>query len=535
MTVALSTHANQPLSILVAALGGEGGGVLADWLVQCARASGLAVQATSVPGVAQRTGATSYYVELLREPTATTAATVFSLHPTAATVNMVVASELVEAARVMERGFVSPGTLLVTSTHRTYTTAEKLAPDDGRYDSERALTALRAMASRCVAFDMERIAADHGTVISAVMFGALAGTGGLPWPRAVCEQVIGASGRGAKASLAGFSAAYAEARSQAQAPASAARAKPNAVTPASAPRSEPALAAAIEERAGAWPPSVADVVRHGASRCAGYQNEAYAALYLDHVARLVDAQPHAVPALQEAARSLALWMCFEDVIRVADLKSRRSRFEQLRAEVAARPGELVQVTEHFKPGVDEVSAVLPRALGAALQRLARRRPGLARLHVGLHIRSTSVWGFMLLRAMAALRPLRPRCLRYSEEHQAIQDWLAAMVNLLPRSPDFARVLAELPSVLKGYGDTQVRGREHYARLWQAHVAPALKGKDVALASSTVDFEIALREALHLTPAEPMPRPAAPQVQQIRFHARQPATATSALHNEASRP
>ena len=50
----------RPVTLLILALGGEGGGVLADWLVATAQAAGLPVQATSVPGVAQRTGATSY-------------------------------------------------------------------------------------------------------------------------------------------------------------------------------------------------------------------------------------------------------------------------------------------------------------------------------------------------------------------------------------------------------------------------------------------------------------------------------------------
>jgi indolepyruvate ferredoxin oxidoreductase beta subunit len=524
MTSAATNTLNRPFSILIAALGGEGGGVLAGWLVHCARASGLAVQATSVPGVAQRTGATSYYVELLRQPSAAAASTVFSLHPTAATVDMVVASELIEAARAMERGFVSPQTVLVTSTHRVYTTAEKLAPDDGRYDSQQALTALRAMAGRCVAFDMERITIDHGTVISAAMFGALAGAGGLPWTREVCEQAIAASARGVKASLAGFAAAFAQAQTAPEPGSNVAAATSTAAS------AQPTLAAAesawptaFEQRSSHWPPSVRQVARHGVQRCTDYQNEAYAALYLEHLDALAAARPSALPALEEAARALALWMCFEDVIRVADLKSRRSRFAQLRCEVAAAPGELVRVTEHFKPGVEEVAAVLPRTLGAALQRLAQRRPALARWHIGLHIRSTSLWGFLLLRAMAALRPLRPLSLRFSEEHQAIAAWVAALVNLLPRSAEFARVLAELPSVLKGYGDTQVRGREHYARLWQAHVSPALTGQDTALAAAAADFEAALRAALHQTPAEPVPRPAPAAEQQIRFHARQRAT------------
>ena len=54
---------SQVTRVLIAALGGEGGGVLADWLVQCAQHAGLVAQATSVPGVAQRTGSTSYYIE----------------------------------------------------------------------------------------------------------------------------------------------------------------------------------------------------------------------------------------------------------------------------------------------------------------------------------------------------------------------------------------------------------------------------------------------------------------------------------------
>ena len=54
----------RPLSVLVAALGGEGGGVLADWIIAAATARDYPVQSTSIPGVSQRTGATTYYVEI---------------------------------------------------------------------------------------------------------------------------------------------------------------------------------------------------------------------------------------------------------------------------------------------------------------------------------------------------------------------------------------------------------------------------------------------------------------------------------------
>ena len=60
----------RPLTILIAALGGEGGGVLAEWLVTVAAEAGYPAQSTSIPGVAQRTGATTYYVEVWPEPIA---------------------------------------------------------------------------------------------------------------------------------------------------------------------------------------------------------------------------------------------------------------------------------------------------------------------------------------------------------------------------------------------------------------------------------------------------------------------------------
>jgi hypothetical protein len=58
----------QPVSILLCALGGEGGGVLANWLIDVARLADYPAQATSIPGVAQRTGATTYYLEIYPIP-----------------------------------------------------------------------------------------------------------------------------------------------------------------------------------------------------------------------------------------------------------------------------------------------------------------------------------------------------------------------------------------------------------------------------------------------------------------------------------
>ena len=50
--------ATKPLAIAVMAMGGQGGGVLVDWIVALCESQNWVAQSTSVPGVAQRTGAT---------------------------------------------------------------------------------------------------------------------------------------------------------------------------------------------------------------------------------------------------------------------------------------------------------------------------------------------------------------------------------------------------------------------------------------------------------------------------------------------
>ena len=123
----------RPLSILIAALGGQGGGVLTDWIVAAAEHAGLAAQATSIPGVAQRTGATTYYLEVHPVPVPPGDATpVFSLYPTPGDVDVIMASEYLEAGRTLKLDYASPDrTTLVASTHRLFAIGERTVSGDG--------------------------------------------------------------------------------------------------------------------------------------------------------------------------------------------------------------------------------------------------------------------------------------------------------------------------------------------------------------------------------------------------------------------
>jgi indolepyruvate ferredoxin oxidoreductase, beta subunit len=489
----------KPLTLLIAALGGQGGGVLADWIGYAARAQGLRVQATSTPGVSQRTGATNFYIELVAMPEEGEAAPVLALSAVPGCVDVLVCAELLEAARMLERGMSTPSrTTLIASTHRVYTTLEKMDGGDGRFDSGRIVEAVRTLARRSVLFDMEAVGARHGVAISAALFGALAGSGSTPLTRRACEDAIRAVGKGVDSSLAAFVQAYERAEQDDRA-ADVDTGVPLAGHNA-AVRAEPTLPPALASRIAALPRRVAEFAREGVLRSLSYQDLRYAGRYLDRIDRIVRDEtaaggPYASHEVaREVARFLALWMCYGDAIHVASLKARASRLERIRREARARDGDVVHIYDLFKPSALEIAAILPRRLGTWLERRAGAKSRLSAGGKGMSLQPASLSGALALRLIAALRPLRPYSLRFAREQEAIDDWLAAVGQELATgrgAVDLTLELAQLPRLLKGYGDTHGSGVEDFRRILDAHRAGT--GSDPAYAAAAL--RVAVRTAL----------------------------------------
>lgn len=461
-----STETRAPLKILIAALGGEGGGTLMNWIVSAARTARLTAQATSVPGVAQRTGSTSYYIEVARD--SADQRSILGLVPMPGRVDVVVSSELVETARVLAAGFVSPDrTTVISSTARSFSTAEKIDMGDGRYSEENVRRAGTDLARECLLLDLEKLATDNGTFVSATMFGALAGSGTLPWSVEISRSALG-QGKAAKASRAGFDAAFSAIASLRNGT------EPNIVVP-------PAKAEADKgsRDISRLPEEIRTMLQQGYERCADYQDTAYADLYIDRAQSIVAAgspdDPIVRNAIIEGCRRLALWMAYEDVARVADLKTRPERFERIREEVKLKPGMVLTVTEYMKPRAEELADILPKAIGSRIMARVERGGTFPFLGRGINIRSNGPTGYWMLRSVASLRRIRRRSFRFELEQRAIEEWLSALNGSLARAPEFAEALAELPRVLKGYSDTLVRGREAYAQIMDVIVRPAVAG------------------------------------------------------------
>ena len=439
--------------ILLVALGGEGGGVLMNWVVAAARIAGHTVQATSVPGVAQRTGSTSYYIEVAPKSAPDS---VLGLVPLAGRVDVVVSSELVETARVLAAGFVSPErTTVVSSTARFYSTAEKIGLGDGRYSQDNVRHAVDAMARESYLLDLGKIANDNSTFVSATMYGALASAGVLPWTVEKSRSVLGDD-----RSRAGFDAAGKAVE--------AIRAGHAQVV-----ESNTKTATGFDDLPG----DLREVMHHGSERCKDYQDDEYKDLFVARAQALIAAvdlnSEHALEAVTEAIRRLALWMAYEDVARVADLKTRVERFAKIREEVKLQDGQILRVTEYMKPRAEEIADILPVGLGTWIMARAKRGGWIPFLGKGRFICSNGVFGYRLLRATAALKHIRRRSLRYHEEQAAIEGWLSAMHAALEQDLKFAKGVGELPRVRKGYSDTLQRGLLAYNEIMTRIVGPAL--------------------------------------------------------------
>jgi indolepyruvate ferredoxin oxidoreductase beta subunit len=461
--------ARNRLSIAIVALGGQGGGVLADWLVDVAESYGWLVQSTSAPGVAQRTGSTVYYLEAAAPPAAGGAEPVLALMPVPGDVDVVVAPELMEAGRAVARGLVTPDrTTLIASSHRVYGITEKSAAVDGIADPRPVLAALRSEARRLVLFDMERACAETGSVVSSVLCGAIAAADALPFPRALYEDAIRRSGVAVEANLAGFAAGWQRAR----VPEAAAADGDAAAAPVAAgPTTE--IGRRLDARVRAeFPEALHPAIRDGVRRMVEYQDARYAGEYLDRLGATLRSDQAAGGAARgfaltrAFAQRLAIWMAYEDAIRVAELKTRPERFDRVRADSDAGSTQVLQVTDYLHPRFEDFCEMLPAPIGERLARSPFAARGMGPLfRSGRRIETSRLRGFLLLRLIARLRRWRRASWRHRREMQGIDAW-SERIRRIAAMPDAAFELVECQSVVAGYGDTRERGLRRFESILQ---------------------------------------------------------------------
>ena len=496
----------QPISILLCALGGEGGGVLADWLVDAARHGGLAAQATSIPGVAQRTGATTYYLEIFPTPISELGGRrpVFGLNPLPGRLDLLVSSELLETARQISLGLCSPDrTLLISASNRALTTHEKMQMGDGRMDDAVLLQLLQQHSHASHVLDMVALTRQAGTVVSAVMLGCIAASKLLPLRRedfefAVHEgQAKERQSASQQASLRGFALAWDAMQAQSTQSKFVDAVLTNTLTIPNVTSEQ--IAKLSPELAATFPSDMHEMLGLGVARLMDYQGDRYVSLYIQRLREVLASEQRngtdgACTVTKETARWLALWMAFDDIVRVADLKSRASRWQRVRMEVKAKTDDVLKVYDHFKPGVPEFAALLPKVFALPLLRWDRQRSasGLSPLALPIKVGTHSVIGMVMLRALASFKWLRVLGNRYAEEQAMIDAWLKAVVRGAQEDLNLGLALAQCGQLIKGYGTTNERGRDNLLHILR-HLAP----HDVSVDSSARNAETSRDSQAHL--------------------------------------
>ena len=150
--------------------------------------------------------------------------------------------------------------------------------------------------------------------------------------------------------------------------------------------------------------------------------------------------------------------------RVADLKTRRTRFDRVRREMGLGTGDVAHITEFMRPRVEELCSVTPAWLGAWIE----ARPRLARwidrrINRGRRVRTDGVLWFGALYLLAAAKRWRRGMLRHRVETAHLERWLALAVEIVA-----------CRRLIKGYSDTHARGEAKFDKVLAA--LPMLAGR-----------------------------------------------------------
>ena len=406
-----------------------------------------------------------------RSQTSTASAPCSRLTPGVGDIDIAVASELLESGRTVANGFVTPDrTHVISSLSRFYAMDEKIAMGDGRFDQDKLIKIINQHAKDALLVDMDALAKQSGSIINAVMLGAIAGCGRLPLSREQFEAAIREDGKAIDSNLKGFRAGY-----------DAARARLQPAKPSEKKSKAAATPAFVEHEVARTFPAVAQATGlEGVRRLINYQNVAYGRLYLNRL-RPIIADDQAMGAqgrlLKEVARHLAVRMSYEDVVRVAQAKIAPARMQRIaREELRVERASHFPFTIFSSPVLKNFASCFRRSWRSPSCDWRSAKVGLAGF--------ISAWRSIPPRSAATCDSgCSPNCVSCgptatATSRNSTNRQLALADRARPRkhSTELALEVAECARLIKGYGDTHARGLANYRAIETRVIRPALAGQ-----------------------------------------------------------
>jgi indolepyruvate ferredoxin oxidoreductase beta subunit len=497
----MTALAPEVTTVYISAVGGQGGALLTEWLLAAARQMHYRAHAVGIPGMSQRGGATSYYVEIVPEQADHELHdAILSPAPFPGEIGCLIGLEMLELGRAVEAGYSSDQTTVIGSTHRDYTVLEKMPSYVERQDEDTIVTLLERLAGRVVTFDARVLARAEGLAerhVNAILIGAVAATKALPMREEAYRLAIKVVGVAPDLNLRAFEAGLRHVLAGLpplpKSDALAAREHISAISP----KQQEAHSRLMEK----LPPQINEelgfILEVACARLIEYHDEAYAQSYLDRVLapwieeKSVDRGGRLA---QIYARHTANLMTYEDPVRVAALKSDPRRFERIQSHHGIQAGQPYRLREHFRPEMEELYGLLPVKLvhwfRPPTEGASGEEPNASRRSLSVSLKTTSLLGMVVLKCMSALRWLRPYSWRRWKEEQLLEAYTDHIKAFLEKSYDLACVVAQAGGMIRGYGGTRRRTERIFHTYIQKLLHPLVELDERC--SSNGDYALTLR-------------------------------------------
>ncbi|MGK2941413.1 MAG: indolepyruvate oxidoreductase subunit beta family protein [Immundisolibacter sp.] len=461
--------------ILIGTVGGQGGGVLADWMVKGLINAGWQAQSIGLLGLSQRAGSVIYYVEARPQ---TQRAPILSAYAVPGDVDLLLSQEFLELGRLLQGGFAHPDCTIIANTYRYYGTLEKTPAEGGIYPSGVIRKAAETLSSDSYLFHAQEVVARAGLSLlssNAVLLGAVVASKVFalapePFRTAIEEAEVGVGDN-----LKAFDLGYQMMR---EGTLPRALFKENEVldwqqladqrAQALPQRRRGEYRSLLDQGRSAVPP-LARIFAEACYRLLDFQDAAYVRDYIVRVREIYAAEQakngSETYAITEAyGQHLANWMGYEDAQRVAQLKLRPERFAKMRDDHGVRGEDPFWVDDFLAPDPPQIYGMLPAPIGRWIRAQGRRwREDFDHISMPMRVRSNRPWGYFTLSLVSAMRHVRRRSLRHHEELLLLQRWRDAVLLWLGRSTALGQLAADAGRVVKGYGRVRDKALDD---LWQ---------------------------------------------------------------------
>lgn len=442
------------MKILIPSVGGLGVGVFVEWLSAAAIFQGLQPNVLNLPGVSQRAGRTLSYLEIGNGTMP------FSPFPERGRIDLIISQEFLELIRILKEGYGGKNCRVLGTTYRYYTTYEKLSLKRDVYTYDNLRNVIEDNSEDHIVVDIYKMGIPDFT--NAHLLGLLCASGYLPVIRRESyEKAIGTVGIDPERNLRDFASGYEllEKVKERSGSINQTTTRVNRFLP------DGYIRESIEKLGSIYGKDVRDVLAEAVRQIIGYQDIGYAELFVCRVDEL-----HAYilksnvgtkltsEVIKEFAKTLAVRMMYEDVIRVAEKKVSKERFERIKRLYKIRDTDVFWIKDFFRPELDELYGILPYSLGKSLDRILSKH----KISWKTEISTNHISGFLLLKGMSKLRFLRRHSFRYKRENALIEKYIEHVKRCLTHGLESAYLAAKGGAIVRGYGDV----RKETIRKWE---------------------------------------------------------------------